>query len=130
MKRIFSVFAICATALIAASAVSSPATADGRDGTRRHAGQSERQMSWNTADRSGHRREFRHDRDRRQYKYQRHHKRQRHAYGNRRGHRYGYGPPRHRHSRGYGLPRHRHGTRMGPAYAYRFDGGRFILRFD
>jgi Ni/Co efflux regulator RcnB len=120
MKRLYSVFALCATTLIAASAVSSPATADGRRDARRHVEQSNYQMSWNSAIR-GDQRRWRDNRDRRHHKFRRHHKRHRygHAYG--RGYRQGYG---------YGPLRHRHGFRPGPAYAFQFDGARIILRFD
>ena len=110
MKRLFAVFTLCATTLIAASAISSPAAADGRHDGRRHAGQSERQTSWYFT-----------NRDRRHHKFRRHHKRHRHAQIRRRGHRYGYG---------YGPRRYRHGYWPGPAYALRLDGGRIIFRFD
>ncbi len=119
MKRLFAVFTVCATTLIAASAVSGPAAADGRHDARRHAGQSNHQTSRFFTDRGTQRRAFRDHRDRRHYKFRRHHKRHRHAHGFR--HRYGYG---------YGLRRHRLGYRIGPAYALRLDGARFILRFD
>ncbi len=118
MKRLFAVFTLCATTLLAASAVSGPAAADGRHDGRRHAGQSDHQTSRFFADRGTQRRAFRDHRDRRYYKFRRHHKRDRHGYR----HRHGYGF-------GYDLPRHRHGTRMGSAYAFRLDGARFIFRF-
>ena len=121
MKRLFAVFTLCATTLIAASAVSGPAAADGRQDARRHAGQSDRQMGRFFADRSTQRRGFRDHRDRWHHKFRRHHKRHRHAHGG--GHRRGYGY-RDR------LPRHRSGYRMGPAYALRLDGARIIFRFD
>ncbi len=108
MKRLFAVFTLCATTLIAASAFAGPAAADGRHDTRRHAGQSDRQTSWYFT-----------NRDRRHHKFRRHYKRHRHA------HHY-----RHRHGYGYGLPRHRYGYRTGSAYALRLDGARFIFRFD
>jgi hypothetical protein len=136
MKRLLSVFTLCATALIAASAVSSPAAADGRDGTRRHAGQSERQTGYNFTDRGEQRRAFRGHRDYRQHKFWRHQKRHRHghAYGHRHrhgyGHHHGYGPPRHRPGYGYGPPRRWHGYRPGAAYALQLGGPRIILRFD
>jgi hypothetical protein len=124
MKRLLSVFTLCATALIAASAVSSPAAAEGRYDTRRHAGQSDRQTSYNFTDRGEQRRALRGHRDHRHHKFWRHHKRHRHghAYGHRHRHghayghrhRHGYGPPRHRHGYGYGPPRHRHGYGYGP----------------
>ncbi len=104
MKRLFAVFTLCATTLIAASAVSGPAAADGRQDARRHAGQSDHQTSRFFADRSTQRRAFRDHRDRRHHKFRRHHKRHRHAFG--------------------------HGHRMGPAYAFWFDGARFIVRLD
>ena len=119
MKRLFAVFTLCATTLIAASAVSGPAAADGRHDGRRHAGQSDHQTSRFFADRGTQRRAFRDNRDRRHHKFRRHHKRHRHAYGF-----------RHRHGYGYGLRRHRYGTRIGSAFALRLDGGRFIFRFD
>ena len=106
MKRLFAVFALCATALIAASTLSSPAAADGRHDGRRHAGPSERQTSWHFT-----------NRDRRHYKFRRHHKRHRHVH--RYNPRFGYG---------YGRPRYRHGYRTG--YAFAFDGGRFSHRLD
>jgi hypothetical protein len=132
MKRLLSVFTLCATALIAASAVSSPAAAEGRYDTRRHAGQSDRQMSYNLTHRGEQRRAFRDHRDHRHHKYWRHHKRHRHghAYGHRHRHGYGYGPPRHRHGYGYGPPRHRHGYRHGTAFGLQLDGVRIILRSD
>ena len=131
MKRLFAVFTLCASTLIAASAVSGPAAADGRHDGRRHAGQSDHQTSRLYADRGTQRRAFRDNRDHRHYKFRRHHKRHRHAYGvPRHRHGYGYGIPRHRHGHGYGIPRHRHGYRMGSAYALRLDGGRIIFRFD
>ena len=131
MKRLFSVFTLCATALIAASAVSSPAAADGRSDTRRHVGQSDSQMSWNSTDRGEHRRAFRDNRERRHHKFRRHHNRHGYAYGHRRGHRYGYGHRRgHRYGYGYGPPRNRLGYRPGAAYAFQLDGARIILRFD
>ena len=119
MKRLFAVFALCATAVIAASAVSSPAAADGRHDTRRHAGQSDRQTSRAFTDRGEHRRGFRDHRDRRHHKFRRLHKRHHHA------HRYS-----HRHGYGYGPPRYRYGTRMGSPYAFTFDGAQFVFRFD
>ncbi len=119
MKRLFAVFALCATAMIAASAASSPAAADGRHDARRHAGQSDRQTSLDFADRGEHRRGFRDNRDRRHHKFRRHHKRHRHAH--RHSHRHGYA---------YGPPRHRYGYRTGAAYALRLNGARFIFRFD
>jgi hypothetical protein len=119
MKRLFAVFALCATALIAASAISSPAAADGRHDARRHAGPSSHQTSRVFTDRREHRRAFRDNRYRRHHKFRHHHKRHRHA---------------HRYSRrfdyGYGRPRHRYGYRTGSGYALRFDGARFIFRFD
>ena len=117
MKRLFAVFTLCATTLIAASAVSGPAAADGRHDGRRHAGQSDRQMSRVYTDRGEHRRAFGGHRDYRYKKYRRHHKRHRHAQV-------------HRHGRSYGHRRDRHRYWPGPAYAFRFDGGRFILRLD
>ncbi len=108
MKRLFAVFALCATALIAASALSSPAAADGRHDGRRHAGQFDRHTNWVFA-----------NRDRRHHKFRRHHKRHRHIHRDRRWPGYGYG-----------RPRPRHGYRSGSAYAFSFDGGRFIFRFD
>lgn len=122
MKRLFAVFTLCATTLIAASAVSGPAAADGRHDGRRHAGQSDRQMSRVYTDRGDHRRAFDQrafgdHRDRRYKKYRRHHKRHRHAQV-------------HRHGRSYAHRRDRHRYWPGPAYAFRFDGGRFILRLD
>ncbi len=133
MKRLFAVFALCATALIGASAVSNPAAADGRHDGRRHAWQSDRQMSWNTAGRGAHRRDFRDDRGRRHYKAQRRYKRhryaqrqaRRHGYGHR--HAYGYN---HRHGYAYGPPRHRYGTRTRATYAFQLDGAQFIFRID
>ena len=119
MKRLIAVFTLCATTLLAASAVSGPAAADGRHDGRRHAGQSDHQTSRFFADRGTQRRAFRDHRDRRYYKFQRRHERQR--YAQRYSHRHGYG---------YGLPRHRHSYRMGSAYAFRLDGARFIFRFD
>lgn len=116
MKRLFAVFTLCATTLIAASAFTGPAAADGRHDSRRHAGPSDRQITSNFAGRGEHRRGFRDNRDRRHGKIRRHQKRHRHAYSY--GHRHGYG---------YGR---RYGYRMGPAYAFRFDGARIILRLD
>ena len=143
MKRIFAVFTLCATTLIAASAVSGPAAADGRHEARRHAGPSDHQTSRFFADRGTQRRAFRDHRDRRHHKFRRYQKRDRHSYSRRHGYAYGYGLPRHRHGYGYGygLPRHRHdygygpprhrlGYRMGSTYALRFDGARIIFRFD
>ncbi len=119
MKRLFAVFTLCATTLIAASAVSGPAAADGRHDGRRHAGQSSHQTNQFFTDRGTHRRAFRDNRDRRHHKFRRRHERQRYAYGYR--HRRGYG---------YAPPRHRHGYRMGSAYALRLDGARFFFKFD
>ncbi len=124
MKRLLAVFTLCATALIAASALSSPAAADGRHDGRRHAGPSDRQTS-----------SYFTDRDRRHQKFRRHDKRHRHAYGSRSRHRhaYGYG---HRHAYGYrhrhdyGPPRRRYGHRTSAADAHRFDGARNNFRFD
>ncbi len=120
MKRLFAVFALCATSVIAASALSSPAAADGRHDSRRHAGPSDRQISSYFA-----------GRDRRHHKFRRHHKRQRYARSYVHRHAYGY---RHRHGYGYGRPRYRYGYgygyRTGSAYAFAFDGARFIFRFD
>ncbi len=126
MKRLFAVFTLCATTLIAASAVSGPAAADGRHDGRRHAGQSDRQMSRVTTARGEHRRTFDQrafggQRDHRYKKYRHHHKRQRHARSHRHGYQYG---------RSYSHRRDRHRTWPGPAYAFRFDGGRFIIRLD
>ncbi len=121
MKRLFSVFALCTTALIATSTVSSPVAADGRHDGRRHASQPNHQMNWNSSDRGDQRRAFRDNRDRRYHKFRRHHKRHRH------GHAYGHG---YRQGYGYGHPRQRHGFRPGPAYAFQLDGARIILRFD
>ncbi len=129
MKRLFAVFTLCATTLIAASAVSGPAAADGRQDARRHAGQSDRQMGRFFADRGTQRRAFRDHRDRWDRKFRRHHKRHRHAHGysHRRGYGYGY---RYRRGYGYGFPRHGSGYRMGPAFALRLDGARFMFQFD
>ena len=131
MKRLFSVFALCTTALIATSTVSSPAAADGRHDGRRHASQPNHQMSGNFAHRGEHRRAFRDNRERRHHKFRRHNKRHRHghAYGHgyRHGHAYGHG---YRQGYGYGPPRHRRGFWPGPAYAFQLDGARIILRFD
>ncbi len=121
MKRLFSVFALCTTALIATSTVSSPVAADGRHDGRRHASQPNHQMSWNSANRGEQRRAFRDNRERRHHKFRRHHKRHRH------GHAYGHG---YRQGYGYGPPRQRHGFLPGPAYAFQLDGARIILRFD
>ncbi len=79
MKRLFSVFALCTTALIATSTVSSPVAADGRHDGRRHASQSNHRMSGNFALRGEHRRAFRDNRERRHRKFRRHNKR-RHGY--------------------------------------------------
>ena len=119
MKRLFAVFTLCATTLIAAGALSGPAAADGRHDGRRHTWQSDRQTSHVFTNRGAHRQTFRDHRGRRYYKFQRQPKRHRHAYGYRHQHGYGYGPPRHR--RGY---------RMGPAYAHQLTGARLIFRFD
>ncbi len=119
MKRLFAVFTLCATTLIAASAVSGPAAADGRHDGRRQAGQSDHQTNRIFADRGTQRRAFRDHRDRRHHQFRRHHQRHRHAHGY-----------RHRHGYGYGLRRHRSGYRMGPAYAFRLHGARIIFRFD
>ncbi len=121
MKRLFSVFALCTTALIAASAVSGPAAADGRHDGRRQAGQSDHQTNRIFAHRGEHRRAFRDNRERRHHKFRRHNKRHRH------GHAYGHG---YRQGYGYGPPRHRRGFWPGPAYAFQLDGARIILRFD
>ncbi len=112
MKRLLTAFAICAAVLVSAGATPTPAAADGgRHDARRHAGPSDRQMSWYYANRAEPRWAFRRDRDRRNNKFR-----------------------RHRHGRGYGYryvpPRHRHGYRPGPAYALQLDGARFIFRFD
>ena len=117
MKRLFTILTLCASTLIAASAISGPAAADGRHDGRRHAGQADRQMSWNTTDRGAHRKSFRQDRKRRHYKFQRHNRRQHRAHGHAYGHRY-VAPPR------------RHGYRSGSVLAFRLDGGRIILRLD
>ncbi len=117
MKRLFTILTLCAGTLIAASAVSGPAAADGRHDGRRHAGQAERQMSWNTTDRGAQRKSFRYDRKRRHSKFRRHNRRQHHAHGHAYGHRYA-APPR------------RHGYRSGSVLAFRLDGGRIILRLD
>ncbi len=147
MKRLFSVFALCATALIAASTVSSPAAADGRHDGRRHASQPNHQRSWNSANRGEHRRAFRDNREHRRvfrdnrehqhHKFRRHNKHHRHghAYGHgyRQGYRQGYGYGhgyRQGYGYGYGPPRHRRGFWPGPAYAFQHDGARIILRFD
>ena len=119
MKRLFAVFTLCATTLIAASAVSGPAAADGRHDARRQAGQSDHQTGRFFAGHGTQRRGFRDHRDRRHHKFRRRHKRHRHVHGY--SHRHGYG---------YRLRRHRHGYRMGSAFALRFDGARFIFRFD
>ncbi len=125
MKRLFAVFTLCATTLIAASAVSSPAAADGRHDGRhggwRQAGQSDRQMSRVFTDRGEHRRASRVHRDRRYQKFRHRHMQQRYAKVRRHGHRNGYG---------YSQRRDRHRYRPGPAYAFWFDGGRFIIRLD
>ncbi len=121
MKRLFAVFALCATTLFAASAISSPAAADRHD-TRRHAGPSDRQTSSYSANRGEHQRGFRDNRDRRHLKFRRH-KRHRHAH--RQIHR--YNP---RFGYGYSRPSYRHGYRRGSAYGFSFDGGRFIFRLD
>jgi hypothetical protein len=125
MKRLLAVFTLCATTLIAASAVSGPAAADGRHDGRRHAGQSDRQTSRFFADRGTQRRAFRDQRDRRHHKFRRYQKQPRHAHRYRYRHRHGYG-----FGYGYGFPRHGSGYRMGPAYALRLDGARIIFRFD
>ncbi len=117
MKRLFAVFTLCATTLIAASAVSGPAAADGRHDARRHAGQSDRQTSRFFVDRGTQRHGFRDHRVRRHHKFRRSNKRHRHTYG-------------YRYRHGYGLRRHGFGTRIGPAYALRLNGARFIFRFD
>ncbi len=121
MKRLFAVFTLCATTLIAASAVSGPAAADGRHDGRRQAGQSDHQTNRIFADRGTQRRAFRDHRDRRHHKFRRHHKRHRHAHG-------------YRHRHGYSLRRNRLGYRMdyrmGPAHALQLNGARFIFRFD
>ncbi len=106
MKRLFAVFTLCATALIAAGAFAGPAAADGRHDGRRHAGQSDRQMSWYFTDRG-----------RQHPKFRRQHKRHRHIHRDRRWPGYGYG-----------RPRPRHGYRSGSAVA--FNGARFFFRFD
>ncbi len=120
MKRLFSVFALCTTALIATSTVSSPAAADGRHDGRRHASQPNHQMSWNFALRGEHRRAFRDNREhrrafrdnrerrrafrdnreRRHHKFRRHNKRHRPGYlfsfsyyGHRPYYGYSYGYP-------------------------------------
>ncbi len=121
MKRLFAVFTLCATTLIAASAVSAPAAADGRHDARRHAGQSDHQTSRFFADRGTQRRAFQGHRDRWHRKFWRHHKRHRHAHRSRNRHGYGHG---------YGFPRHGSGYRMGPAFALRLDGARFMFQFD
>ncbi len=126
MKRLFAVFTLCATTLIAASAVSDPAAADGRHDGRRQAGQSDHQTGRFFAERGTPHRAFRDHRDRRHHKFRRH-ERQRRAL--RHSHRRAQGY-HHRHGYGYGLPRHRHGYRMGPAFGLRLDGGRIIFRFD
>lgn len=118
MKRLFAVFTLCATTLIAASAVSGPAAADGRHDGRRQAGQSDHQTNRIFADRGTQRRAFRDHRERRHHQFRRH---QRHRHAHVYSRRHGYGT---------GLRRHRYGYWMGPAYARRFDGARFIFRFD
>ncbi len=60
-------------------------------------------------------------RDRWDRKFWRHHKRHRHAHRSRNRHGYGHG---------YGFPRHGSGYRMGPAFALRLDGARFMFQFD
>ncbi len=117
MKRLFAVFTLCATTLIAARAVSGPAAADGRHDGRRHAGQSDHQMNRFFAERGTQRRGFRDHRDRWDRKFRRHHQRHRHAH-------------RSRHRNGYGFQRHGYGYRMGSAYALRLNGARFIFQFD
>ncbi len=121
MKRLFAVLTLCATALMAASAVSNPAAAGERHDGRRQAGHSDRQMSWNAPYRGG-----------RHHKVERRHKRHRDArryarrdYGHR--HAYGYN---HRHSYAYGPPRHRYGTRTRATYALQLDGASFFFRID
>jgi len=121
MKRLFAVFTLCATTLIAASAVSSPVAADGRHDGRRYSAQSDRQTSPYFAYRGDQRRGFRDHRDRRHHKVRRSQKRHRHAQSHRRGHRHGYG---------YGRRYYRHGYRMGSALAFSFDGGHAIFRLD
>ncbi len=129
MKRLFAVFTFCATTLIAASAVSGPAAADGRHDARRQAGQSDHQTGRFFADRGTQRRAFRDHRNRWDRKFRRHHKRHRHAHGY--SHRRGYGYSHRRgYGYGYGFPRHGSGYRMGPAYALQLDGARIIFRFD
>ncbi len=127
MKRLFAVLTLCASTLIAASAVSSPAAADGRHdgrhGGQRHAGQFERQTSQLFKDRGEQRHGFRDHRDRRNYKFRRHHKRPR--YGHRHAHPFKRWP-----GYGYGRPRHQRGYRTGSAYTFRFDGARLVFRFD
>jgi len=125
MKRLFAVFTLCATTLIAASTISGPAAADGRHDGRRHAGQSDRQMSRVYTNRGEHRRAFSNHRDYRYKKYRRHHKRHRHAQSHRHGYRYSQ-----RQGHSYSHRRDRHRTWPGAAYAFRFDGGRFIIRLD
>jgi hypothetical protein len=78
-------------------------------------------MSRVYTDRGEHRRAFSSPRDHRYKKYRRHHKRHRQAQSYRHGHRYG---------RSYSYRRDRHRTWPGPTYAFRFDGGRFIIRLD
>ncbi len=126
MKRLFAVLTLCATALMAASAVLNPAAAGERHDGRRQAGHSDRQMSWNTTNRGGrhHKAQRRHERQRytRRYAQQR---ARRHDYGHR--HAYGYN---HRHGYAYGPPRYRYGTRTRATYALQLDGASFFFRID
>jgi Ni/Co efflux regulator RcnB len=124
MKRLFAILALCAAMAATAGLGANPAAADGRGDSRQH--RQER-----LSDRDHNRTSWRHHRgnkhhwarknQRMHYKYRRHHKRHRHALDHRPGQRYGQ---RHDYRRGQG-----HGRWSGSAYAFQFDGTRFLFRY-
>ena len=119
MKRLLTVITLCAAALIGADAATSPAAADGRLDTRRHAEQPGHQQTWNNSYRD------------RRFKLRRHHridrrKFRRHFRGHRQFHNHGYG-------HWQGRPR-RHGMRRGGSYLFGHSilpgGSRIVIRLD
>ncbi len=132
MKRLFAILTLCAAMAATAGLGANPAAADGRGDSRQHR---QERLSDRDLDRTswrhhrGNKHHWARKNQRMHYKYRRHHKRHRHAldhrpgprYGQRYGQRYDY---RHDYRRGQG-----HGRWPGPAYAFQFDGTRFLFRY-
>ncbi len=123
MKRLFAVFTLCAAMAAWTGLGTTPAAADGRSDSRQHR---QERYSGRDHDRSAWRYDRGQDRQwaRKHYrmhrKFRRHQRQHRHSLTYRLRHKQGHGHVQ-RHGSGYGL---------GPTYALRFDGGRFILRLD